>query len=112
MTRWTSPLISPEGLNDRRAGIQVTGTVLEIYEHRIGTSKKLAGPSDLRILFPWSHPGPPARTPRPWLGNWSARLGLRKRHSPDEANFDPGLLVGPFHPHKNPSRRCACVVPF
>ena len=43
---------------------------------------------------------------QPWLGNWSARLGLRKRHLPCVANVDPGLLFGPFHPHKNPSRRC------
>ena len=61
---------------------QVTGKVFEIHERSIGTCKKLAGPSDLGILFSWSHPGPPARTPRPWLGSLSARLGLRQRQLP------------------------------
>ena len=72
---------------------EVTSKVFEIHEHPIGKGKKLAGPSDLRIFLSWSNPGSSAKTPQPWLGSGSARLGLRKPHLPYEANVGPAFLI-------------------
>ena len=93
-------------LKDRRARLKSRGRFSNSTSLRLEHKRNLPVLQTSESSFRGLTQGLRRGRLQPWLGNWSARLGLRKRHLPCVANVGPGLLIGPFHPLTNPSRRC------